>query len=225
MAGIDGAARSAGERRGWLGRLFGRRRNYLVDRSYQIRTAMVAVLGIGFLAILSAGIVHLINMDRARSLLEVSPALARGLSNSDVRTVLYIIGTGLLFVVAIFGIEILETHKTAGVVLRLTRGLRDLESGFWATRLTLRKSDNFKEMEEAFNGAAASLTERIEEDLLALQAVEGQLRLASRELESGNIEGGNVLLRRVAGDIQALRERKRSLMRSASSLHSGAESD
>jgi hypothetical protein len=221
MAGIDRAGRSTGERRGWFRRILGRRRNYLVDRSYQIRTAMVAVLGMAFLAILSAAMVHSISLDRARALLETSPTLARGLSNGDVRSVLYIIGTGILFVVAIFGIEILETHKTAGVVFRLTRGLRDLESGFWGTRLTLRKNDNFKEMEEAFNGVAATLSERLEEDLHVLQAVEGQVRLASRELETGNREGSNILLRRIVGELQTLRERKRNLMRTASGLDSG----
>ena len=215
MSGVDRSAVADRRRHGWFGRLLGRRRNYLVDRSYQIRTAMVAVLGMAFLAVFSAALVHLVSLDRARALLETTPALARGLTNADMRTVLFIIGTGVLFVVAIFAIEILETHKTAGVVYRVTRGLRDIESGHWGTRLTLRKNDNFKEMEEAFNAAGASLGERLEVDLHSLQSIEGQIRLAGRELESGNGEGSAVLLRRVAGEIQTLREQKRNLLRSA----------
>ncbi|MEE9292317.1 MAG: hypothetical protein V3U83_05245 [Acidobacteriota bacterium] len=191
----------------------------MVDRSYQIRTAMVAVLGMAFLVVLSAVLVHLLSLDRARALLETSPALAHGLTKADMRTVLFIIGTGVLFVVAIFGIEILETHKTAGVVYRVTRGLRDVESGYWGTRLTLRKNDNFKEMEEAFNSAAAALGERLEEDLHSLQSIEGQIRLASRELESGNGAGSSVLLGRVGGEIQALREQKRNLLSSVPEMH------
>ena len=215
MSGVDRSAAADRRRHGWFGRLLGRRRNYLVDRSYQIHTAMVAVLGMAFLVILSAALVHLVSLDRARALLETSPVLAHGLTKADMRTVLFIIGTGVLFVVAIFGIEILETHKTAGVVYRVTRGLRDVESGYWGTRLTMRKNDNFKEMEEAFNAAGATLGERLEEDLHSLQSIEGQIRLADRELESGNGAGSSVLLRRVAGEIQALREQKRNLLRSA----------
>ncbi len=215
MSGVDRStnARRLGRRR--HGGFLGRRRNYLVDRAYQIRTAMVAVLGMACLAILSGALVYLVNLDRARALLETSPALTRGLTAGDLRTVLFILGAGILFVVAIFGIEILETHKTAGVVYRVTRGLRDIEAGLWHTRLSLRKNDNFKEMEEAFNGAAAALGERLEADLHALQSIEGQIRLAGRELESGNVEGSSVLMRRVAGEIQTLRERKRNLLRAA----------
>ena len=212
MSGVDRSAGADRHHHGWFGRLLGRRRNYLVDRSYQIRTAMVAVLGMAFLAILSAALVHFLSLERARALLETSPTLARGLTNADMRTVLFIIGTGVLFVVAIFGIEILESHKTAGVVYRVTRGLRDVESGYWCTRLTLRKNDNFKEMEEAFNSAGAALGERLEEDLHSLQSIEGQIRLATRELESGDEAGSTILLRRIAGEIQTLREQKRNLL-------------
>lgn len=219
MSGVDRSASADRRRHGWFGRLLGRRRNYMVDRSYQIRTAMVAVLGMAFLVVLSAALVHLLSLDRARALLETSPALAHGLTKADMRTVLFIIGTGVLFVVAIFGIEILETHKTAGVVYRVTRGLRDVESGHWGTRLTLRKNDNFKEMEEAFNSAAAALGERVEEDLHSLQSIEGQIRLASREFESGNGAGSSVLLGRVGGEIQALREQKRNLLSSVPEMH------
>ena len=219
MSGVDHSAAADRRRQGWFGRLLGRRRTYMIDRSYQIRTAMVAVLGMAFLVILSAALVHLVSVDRARALLETSPALAYGLTKTDMRTVLFIIGTGILFVVAIFGIEILETHKTAGVVYRVTRGLRNIESGYWGTRLTLRKNDNFKEMEEAFNSAGAALGERLEEDLHSLQSIEGQIRLAGRELESGNGAGSSVLLRRVAGDIQTLREQKRNLLNSAPEMH------
>ena len=79
--------------------------------------------------------------------------------------------------------------------------------------MTLRKNDNFREMEEQFNALARALRDRVEDDLNALQAIEGQVRLASREFEGGNREGGMVILRQVMGDVQTSRERKRNLLR------------
>ncbi|HZM70399.1 MAG TPA: hypothetical protein VFB95_08535 [Candidatus Cryosericum sp.] len=192
---------------GLLDRFLGRRRNYLVDSAYQMRTAIVAVLGMVFLLAFSAVLFHLVGMEN--SLMKQS-----GARSGDARTVLYLVAAGIIFVAAVFVIEILETHKTAGVVLKVARGLKDLEQGMWGTRVTLRRNDNFKELEEGFNAAARTLRDRVEDDLNAFQGLEGQLRLIAREFEGGNSEGCLVLLRQVLGEVQTLRECRRNLLRS-----------
>ena len=189
-----------------LDRFMGRRRNYLVDSAYQVRTAIVAVLGMVFLLAFAAVLFHLVGMENA--------LLQKGAARSgDARSVLYLVAAGIIFVAAVFVIEILETHKTAGVVLKVSRGLRDIEQGLWGTRVTLRRNDNFKELEEGFNAAARTLRDRVEDDLNAFQGLEGQIRLTAREIESGNREGSLVLLRQVLGELQTLRERRRNLLR------------
>jgi methyl-accepting chemotaxis protein len=198
-AGIDPDA-------GLAARFMGRRRSYLIDSAYQVKTAVVAVLGMVFLLAFAAVLFHLVGMESALG-------GARGARADSARTVLYLVAAGIVFVAAVFVIEILETHKTAGVVLKVTRGMKDLEAGMWSTRVTLRKNDNFREMEEQFNALARALRDRVEDDLNALQAIEGQVRLASREFEGGNREGGMVILRQVMGDVQTSRERKRNLLR------------
>ena len=190
---------------GLAGRFLGRRRSYLIDSAYQVKTAIVAVLGMVFLLAFAAVLFHLVGMESALG--------SRGARAGDARTVLYLVAAGIVFVAAVFVIEILETHKTAGVVLKVTRGMKDLEAGRWSTRVTLRKNDNFRELEEQFNALARALRDRVEDDLNGLQAIEGQVRLASREFEGGNREGGMVILRQVMGDVQTSRERKRNLLR------------
>jgi methyl-accepting chemotaxis protein len=195
-----------------LQRIFGRRRNYLLDTSYQVRSAIVAVLGMGFLLIFAAALFHLLTLERARLLARKAPLLARAASGSDVRSVLYLVAVGIVFVVAVFLIEIFETHKTAGVIFKVTRALKEIEGGRWGARVVLRRHDNFKEMEEAFNSAARALRDHLEQDLHGLQGIEGQVRLIAREFESGNREGALVLLRQIAAELQNLRERKRNLL-------------
>jgi methyl-accepting chemotaxis protein len=194
----------------FFGRFLGRRRTYVVDRAYQVRTAVVSVLGMIFLLLFAAALFHLLTLENARVVARRAPFLARAASENDARSVLYLVAAGIIFVAAVFVIEILETHKTAGVVYKVTRALRELESGRWSARVALRRGDNFREMEEAFNAAARSLREAVDDDLRALQAMEGRLRLAGREFETGNHEGALVLLRQVAGELQHLKEQKRS---------------
>ncbi len=196
-------------------RLLGRRRKYVIDPSYQLRSAIIAVLGMSFLLMLAATLFHLLSVENARFLQGRVP-IAKGAADvHDLRSLLYLVGAGLFFVAAVFAIEILETHKTAGVVYKVTHGLRELEAGRWGARVTLRRHDNFKEMEEAFNAAARALRGRLDEDLRGLQGIEGQIRLIAREFESNNREGALVLLRQVASEMQAFRERKRNLLEQA----------
>ncbi len=216
MAGSTGVTSAPGGRLGPLfGRFLGRRRTYLVDSAYQLRSAIVAVLGMAFLLAFAAALFHLLSLETARTLAQKAPGALRGDVLDDSRSVLYLVAVGIIFVAAVFVIEILETHKTAGVVYKVTRGLRDFESGRWGVRVALRKHDNFREMEEAFNAATRSACEQIDQDLSAMQGVEGQLRVIARELESGNREGALLMLRQVAGELQNQRERKRNLLGAA----------
>ena len=214
---MDGRAHAEGDERRFLtrlsARLLGRRRSYVVDPAYQLRSALIAVLGMIFLLLFAAGLFHLLSAENAGMLARHAPLLPGG--STDMRSLMYLLAVGLFFVAAVFAVEIFETHKTAGVVYKVTRGLREVEAGRWAARVTLRKHDNFKEMEEAFNAATRSLRDQLDDDLRGLQAIEGQVRLAAREFESRNHEGAMVMLRRVAADLQALRESRRNLLESA----------
>ncbi len=206
-----------------FGRFLGRRRKFLVDSAYQVRTALVAVLGMAFLAGFSVALFHFLTLESARDAARRSPVLANGAASSDARSVLYLVAVGILFVAAVFVVEILETHKTAGVIYKVTRGLTEIEAGLWGSTVSLRRSDNFKEMEEAFNAAARALRDQVDGDLRILQGIEGQIRLVARELENGNREGALVLLRQIAAEIQSARERKRNLLRAAAGAPSGPE--
>ena len=219
MAGLAPAA--AGRAAGLATRLFGRRRRFVIDSAYQIRTAVVAILGMVFLLAFAAVLFYVVGVENAVLLAQKKGPAGR-FASGDARSVLYLVATGIIFVAAVFLIEILETHKTAGVVHKVIRGLRDVETGRWGTRVALRRSDNFKELQEAFNAAGRTLRDRVEEDLHGLQGIESRVRLAAREFESGNREGALVLLRRVGAEIQSLRERKRDLLSAGGGPSEGA---
>ena len=77
MDGRIGADDSARGPFSWLKRrLFGRRRNYVVDPSYQVRSAIIAVLGMAFLVVFAAALFHLLNLENARLLAGHVPNVA-----------------------------------------------------------------------------------------------------------------------------------------------------
>jgi hypothetical protein len=190
-----------------------RRRNYLVDPAYQIRTAAIAVVGMAFVVGVAAGLLHLLQREHRIAVLG-EPATR----TSSPGWALFLVVAGAALVAAVFVIEILETHKTAGVVLRLIRGLRRIESGAWGSRVTLRKQDNFRELEVAFNDAARALCERTEEEIRMLDRLMARIDLLSRELDSGDPGGGGLLIQQITEELERLREGHRNMLRSAPDL-------
>ena len=65
---MDGTDRAAGSAPGRLAllkdRILGRRRTYLVDPSYQVRSAIIAVLGMAFLLVFAGALVGFLEPDR-----------------------------------------------------------------------------------------------------------------------------------------------------------------
>src|SRR5881296_931421 len=88
-------------------RFLGRRRNYLVDPSYQMRSAIIAVLGMAFLLVFAGALFHLLSVENARLLARSMPNIAVAASSGEMRSVLYLVAVGLFFVAAVFAIEIL----------------------------------------------------------------------------------------------------------------------
>ena len=183
------------------GRWPGRRRTYLVSPRYQIRTAIIAVLGMTFVLGVAAGLLNLLHVGQGAPL------------RDGTGWAYFLVAAGVALVIAAFLIEILETHRTAGVVLRVVRGLRALETGAWGTRLNLRKHDNFKELEKSFNASARSLCDRAEEEILWLDSIASRIDLSVRELEAGHHPGVLALLRQMEREMEEVRKRRGELLR------------
>ena len=67
---MDGRARLDARDRSHFARLrerfLGRRRSYVVDAGYQLRSEIVAVLGMAFLLVFAAALFHLLSQENAR---------------------------------------------------------------------------------------------------------------------------------------------------------------
>ena len=96
----------------------------------------------------------------------MAPFMRPGLERWDRIAFLSLILGGAVFLVGVFVLELMETHRTAGAFQNLRRRLEELRSGRLAAHLKLRRHDHFPELDKAFNDAVATLRTRTEGKLL-----------------------------------------------------------
>ena len=82
---------------------------------------------------------------------------------------------GIFFAAGMFLLEILESHKTAGVIHNVKRRLEELRAGRFTASVTLRRHDHFRELATTFNDTAASLRARTEGELATLRRAQEEL--------------------------------------------------
>lgn len=178
------------------------RRNYLVDRAFQLKyAALLAVIGASLSAAFGV-LMIVIEMESFRPLhgtlsAEGLAALRRveltQLGMTAVTSILMAVSLGLL--------GILVTHRVAGPIYVLGRYVSVLARGRYPMMRPLRKRDELKGFFERFREAVESLRARDEEEARELDTVlERVAALASREPEIEALDR-----------LRALRDRKRDV--------------
>jgi methyl-accepting chemotaxis protein len=177
------AGKSAGGR--W------RRRRFLVNRRYQFRVAaLVVTLTLVLLVFLNLSL-YSGTVQSSRRIVEIAPEFEQYVLAQDRSMVRLILIGSLVFLLGVFLVSILETHKTAGAAFNLSKRLNAVGEGNYEMRLELRRHDNLRELEEPFNRMCLALRERELEEIEALEEI------ASRT------EGS------MANELRLLAERKR----------------
>jgi methyl-accepting chemotaxis protein len=191
---------------------FGRRRRLLVHRSYQLRTALRSVLGTSLLVGLLIFVLNQVNRETSRDMQQMAPFMRPGLERWDRITFLSLILGGAVFLVGVFVLELLATHRTAGAFQNLRRRLEELRSGRLAAHLKLRRHDHFPELDKAFNDAVASLRTRTEGEIATLGRLSSQARELIKEHDRGNPARARALAEALQQSLEEMRCRKSELL-------------
>ena len=191
---------------------FGRRRRLLVHRSYQVKTALRSVMGTSVLVGLLIFVLNQINIETSKDLQQMAPFMKEGLDHWDRITFFSLILGGAVFLVGVFLLELLETHRTAGALHNLRRRLDEIRCGRLTARLRLRRHDNFPELEKAFNDAMVSLRTRAEGEVAALGRLSTQARDLIKEYDQGSPARARALAEILRQSLEEMRCRKSELL-------------
>jgi methyl-accepting chemotaxis protein len=183
-----------------------------VHRGYQLKTATKSVLGSSVLVVLLAIVLYQINLQTSLDLQQMAPFMKAHLESRDRLTLVSICLAGAVFLTGVFLLEVLETHRTAGVILNLRRRLDELRSGRLSAFLRLRRHDCFRELETAFNATAGALRTRAEGDIAALGRLSSLARELLQEHEKGNSTRVRALGEALREALEEMRCRKAELL-------------
>lgn len=172
-----------------------RRRRIVVNRSYQFRVSFLAVSVVLALLLLLNLSLYSFSQAGTVAALDAAPELRELFRAQDrVQLTLTLLGSAV-FLVGVFLVSLLESHRTAGAAFSLSRCLEQLGEGRFASRVRLRRGDNLGNVQAALNTAAARLQDRAREEADRLEALADRLDLV---VTDGEARGVAAELRQIA---------------------------
>jgi signal transduction histidine kinase len=132
----------------------------LIHRASQLLAALI-ITGVALVLVVLLNLsLHSSRIQSTAAIATVSPELGSILQAQNRFELMLGIAASLVFLLGIFAVTILETHKTAGAAYHLCRELERIRDGLYGIRVKLRKGDNLREVESAFNEMSRTLAER-----------------------------------------------------------------
>ena len=155
-----------------------RRKRFLVQRRYQLKMALLAVALVLALVVLLNFSLFSSAMRETETALSIAPQFEEYLKAQDRAQFLLILLASLIFIVGVFLVSLLETHKTAGAAVNIRNRMDELRAGNYGARVRLRKDDHLKDLEQSFNDMAESLSDQAWRDIMVLERLADGLEQA-----------------------------------------------
>ena len=182
--------------------LLGQRRSFLVNRRYQLRASLLTAAVVLVLLVLLNLAIYASTMRSAEQILTDAPELAALIKAQDRAQLYLILLASFVYLIGVFLVTVLETHRTAGAAYNLEARLGEVRRGRYDSRLTLRRGDNLAELEDAFNEMVEALRQRTWDD------IENLVQIANEAGKIVDASGG----RQMAESLRRIAEGKRSLL-------------
>ncbi len=192
-------------------RIFGRRRNILINSPYQHRVSLLTTLLAMLPPSIFFGVYYLITAEGSRQIVEASPSLEQLVRSQDRTESLLILAAVLFYGLGVYLVTLLESHRTAGFLYRVERFLQELRDGRYGGRVNPRRDDNFTFLAHALNEVSANLRRRTEEDLALLDEITTSLEALTARADSPLFRGRDGI-DALRGRVEALRSLKRDQM-------------
>lgn len=147
------------------------RRQYLVNRRRQIRSALLVAVVVLLLLLPLNYSLHTVREQETTTITASNPELKPLMQSRDRTELIVGLLASVVILVGVFVLTIIETHRTAGAAFALVRRLDEIREGQFGTRLTLRGGDNLREIEGPFNAMVEALRTRAIEEANQLESL------------------------------------------------------
>ena len=191
-------------------RIFGRRREMLVAGAYQHRLSVFTTLLAMLPPAIFFGVYYLITSEGSRRIVDASPGLEQLVRGQDRTENLLILAALLFYGLGVYLVSLMESHRTAGFLWRLDKGLQELRDGRYGAIIRPRRDDHFVHLAETANALSRNLKARIEEDLALLNDIGEYLDQQSNGLQDGGSRRDHGV--ELRGRLEAMRGLKRSCL-------------
>jgi hypothetical protein len=138
----------------------GQRRTFLIDSRSQLRAGFLTATCALILLLLLNLSLYSARRTVTEGVLADSPELGKILHAQNRVELALVVTASVVFLLGVFVVTVLETHKTAGAAYNLARHMAVIEYGQYGGKVRLRKDDNLRELESAFNAMSDALARR-----------------------------------------------------------------
>lgn len=186
-----------------------RRRNYFINKDFQVGFTIKFLIVIVIESILAIGLFMYLSRG----------TLTTGFIGSDFRIArtsefflptLLVSNLIIIVITAVIGIAVLiyMSHRIAGPLYRFEKILDEMGRGDLTQRFQLRDNDQLSELSESITGLTTAMNNRISDIKLRTHELSGLLREIKTSTPSGATESNELenLLREVSENVQALEE-------------------
>jgi len=159
----------------WLAWQFSPRRQYVINREKQLRSAFLVVVVVLLLLVPLNYSLHTVRQQETATITAANPELQPLMESRD--RVELIVGflASLVIIGGVFILTIIETHRTSGAAFAIRRRLELVRQGRLDAELHLRGGDNLRELEAPFNAMTEALRTRAAEEAKALDVLANEV--------------------------------------------------
>lgn len=159
----------------WLAWQFSPRRQYVINREKQLRSAFLVVVVVLLLLVPLNYSLHTVRQQETATITASNPELLQLMESRD--RVELIVGflASLVIIGGVFILTIIETHRTSGAAFAIRRRIELIRQGRLDAELHLRGGDNLRELEAPFNAMTEALRTRATEEAKALDELANEV--------------------------------------------------
>lgn len=155
-----------------------KRKNYLIKKDFQLKYIILGIL----ILVLTICLVQVNLYYQMAKLISENPELT-GISAIIKSTNVILTAWFILAMIIIVIGGVFISHRVAGPIKHLEEGMAKVGQGELTTEIKVRKTDEFKEIEQSFNNMVANFKELVAKDKSLLKQIEQELKSIVEELK------------------------------------------